>query len=747
MPYRYWGEPFARSYMQNEHLAQPLRIALAVQAAWREMPLDVHPEQTFVGHAWKPCVAGYHFGSGVFCREELARELLQTESDPAVREHIQQILDYFRGKTTHALISAALRERGLEGAEGVFWAGGWGGHTLPDYGKALHLGAVGLKAEVERHASLRGFDLEAPPPLDGPPPYGSPEYIRQWYQSLRVTCDTLCIVGDRFAQEALRRAEQETDLATRRQLVQIASVCSRVPRNPASTWREALQAFWLLFCFDGIDSPGRFDQYMYPFYRASIDSGEITPDEAFNLLEQLWFRFEEVRAWNLCVSGQTPDGEDATNELSYMILELCKKHQFRAPNITMRVHPKTPARLWRLACESIATGVGMPALYNDEAVIPALQRFGIPLEHARDYAMNGCNQIDIQGKSHMGLEDGELSLVKCLELALNNGFCPVHKRQVGPRTGDPRTFTSFDDLMRAYKAQVEHFTKRIADIANTSQELYAHHAPEAFRSLLTEGCIEKGLDFKAGGPLYNHAQVLTQGIANAADSLAAIKILVYEKQEVTMDQLLAALSANFEGFEDLRQKLLRCPKYGNDDDRVDSIAKEIVEHFFTELMKYRTWRGGGIYGGGSSVFVRGIPFGQNVGATPDGRPAGAPLADSVGPSQGRDKNGPTAVLNSVAKIDSSLYQSGYVLNLRFAKSLLNGDAALSKLEALIKGFFAAGGQQVQINVLNAEDLRRAKENPEQYRNLVVRVGGFSDYFVNLSPELQDEIITRTEHGL
>ncbi|MGQ9524831.1 MAG: pyruvate formate lyase family protein [Armatimonadota bacterium] len=747
MPHVYWGEPFARSYMQNDHLAQPLRIALGVQAAWSEMPLDIHPEHTFVGHTWKPSVAGYNFGGGVYCREDIARELIDSTHDPEIRAFLDQVVSYFRGQTTGDKISQRLKERGLSGAEGVFWAGGWGGHGLVDYGKVLRLGAVGLKAEVERQAALRGFDLDAPPAPNGPPPRGTDEYTRQWYQALRVTCDTLCIVGDRFAEEALRRAEQEPDLATRRQLVQIADVCSRVPRYPARTWREALQSFWLIFCFEGIDSPGRFDQYMYPFYRASIDSGELTREQAFDLLEQLWFRFEEVRAWNLCVGGQTPDGRDATNDLSYMILELVKKHRFRAPNVTMRCHPGTPPELWRLACECISTGVAMPALYNDEAVIPALQRFGIPLEHARDYAMNGCNQIDIQGKSHMGLEDGELSLVKCLELALNDGFCPVHKRQVGPKTGDPRAFTSFDDLMRAYKQQVEYFTRRIVEIANTSQEVYGEHAPEAFRSLLTEGCIESGRDFKAGGPLYNHAQVLTQGIANAADSLMAVKTLVFDRREITMDELLSALSANFEGHEDLRQRLLHCPKYGNDHDDVDSIAKEIVEHFFMELMKYRTWRGGGIYGGGSSVYVRGIPFGQNVGATPEGRFAHTPLADSVGPVQGRDRSGPTAVLNSVSKIDSSLFQSGYVLNLRFAKSSLTGPDALAKLEALVKAFFARGGQQVQINVLNADDLRRAKENPDEYRSLVVRVGGFSEYFVNLSPELQDEIITRTEHML
>jgi formate C-acetyltransferase len=361
--------------------------------------------------------------------------------------------------------------------------------------------------------------------------------------------------------------------------------------------------------------------------------------------------------------------------------------------------------------------------------------------------MNGCNQIDIQGRSHMGLEDGELSLVKCLELALNDGCCPVHRRQVGPHTGDPRSFSAFEDLLDAYKQQVAFFTERIVQTANSSQEVYGTHAPDPFRSLLIEGCVERGRDFKAGGPLYNHAQVLTQGIANAVDSLAAVKVLVYDRHEVDMDQLLRALQANFEGYEPLRRKLLACPKYGNGDGWVDALAADVVEHFFAELMRYRTWRGGGVYGGGSSVFVRGVEFGRNVAATPDGRLAFTPLADSVGPVQGRDVRGPTAVMNSVAAVDSSLFQSGYVLNMRFARPVFASDDALAKFEALVRGFFAQKGQQVQVNVVDAEALRCAKERPEEYRGLVVRVGGFSEYFVNLSAALQDEIISRTEHEL
>ena len=260
-------------------------------------------------------------------------------------------------------------------------------------------------------------------------------------------------------------------------------------------------------------------------------------DEAQRLLEKVWIRFEKVRAWNLCIGGQKADGEDATNELSYMILDVAKKYGYQAPNLTMRCHKNTPLSLWDKAIEVVCSGIGMPAFYNDEVVIPAMMRFGIPLQDARDYAMNGCNQIDIQGKSHMGLEDGELNLLKCLELALNRGKCRLTGQQLGPDTGDPCGFKTFDQVMDAYKRQVEYFTRMLTDVANRSQKVYAVYAPNPFRSLLVSDCIEKCRDFKDGGPRYNHGQILTEGIANTADSLAAIKRLVFEEKRLSMSRL------------------------------------------------------------------------------------------------------------------------------------------------------------------------------------------------------------------
>ncbi|MAE18512.1 hypothetical protein CMK12_06200 [Candidatus Poribacteria bacterium] len=358
------------------------------------------------------------------------------------------------------------------------------------------------------------------------------------------------------------------------------------------------------------------------------------------------------------------------------------------------------------------------------------------------YAMNGCSQVDIQGRSHMGLADSEVNLLKCLELTLNNGFNPLRGRQITPKTGD--NFQSFDDLISAYKKQVEYATMRVCRAANIVQKAHAETSPNLFRSLFIDDCIKKGINFKDGGPRYNHGQILTQGIGNTADSLAAIKKLVFEEKRISMTELMDAMKNDFPD-EQFRQILINgVPKYGNDDDYVDAFAREIVDYFYTELNKHQTWRGG-IYGGGSIVFTRAASFGSNVRASPDGRRARTILADSVGPTRGQDKNGPTAMFKSVAKTPQALAQSTHLLNVKFTPSMLR--KSKEKVIALFKTYFAEGGQQIQVNVVDKETLWKAKSDPDGYRNLVVRVGGFSAYFTQLSHEHQDCIIARTEQEM
>ncbi len=659
MEWKYWGEPFAKGYIDTEGKHQAFRIATGIWRAVKEMPVFIDPDDVIVGEPIPHAIVNYSFGAGIHVDRALARTYLTQENNNSIRSVINRIIEYFDDKSTCEIFEKSLSEHEKRSIERkVFWAGGWGGHTLLDYEVLLMEGTVGLREKIrERMATVHNNDE------------------REWLESLELICYAFEDFAKRYADEARAMLDRETDPVKRRELLEIEAVCRKVPRYPADTWREALQAFWFVFVFDQVDSPGRFDQYMYPYFRRSLDSGEMDVDEAQRLLEKVWIRFEKVRAWNLCIGGQKADGEDATNELSYMILDVAKKYGYQAPNLTMRCHKNTPLSLWDKAIEVVCSGIGMPAFYNDEVVIPAMMRFGIPLQDARDYAMNGCNQIDIQGKSHMGLEDGELNLLKCLELALNRGKCRLTGQQLGPDTGDPCGFKTFDQVMDAYKRQVEYFTRMLTDVANRSQKVYAVYAPNPFRSLLVSDCIEKCRDFKDGGPRYNHGQILTEGIANTADSLAAIKRLVFEEKRLSMSRLVEAIDNNFEGFEDVKSLLdANEHRYGNDDDYVDSIAADIVHHFYKELMKYRTHRGG-IYGGGCSTYVRAPEFGLYTGATPDGRFARSPLVDSVGPCQGKDRKGPTAVLNSVVKVDHTLALSGYVLNLKFNKSMLQSDKA------------------------------------------------------------------------
>jgi pyruvate formate-lyase/glycerol dehydratase family glycyl radical enzyme len=731
MNLKYWGEPFAKTYMALECKHQAYRIAYGIKNAVETMPVHLDADDTFAGNPFERSIVSYNFGTGISIDHELTNLLIENENNTDVINEIQKILEYFKGESTIEKIRNTLTDEEKKcGYMKVFWAGEWGGHTLLDYHSLLTLGTSGLKSKIADRMALTQKKNEL-----------------EWLEALITICEALEIFARRYADEAHRILNSTEDPIKRSELETIEKICRKVPFAPAGTWREALQSFWMAFVFDGVDSPGRFDQYMIPYLRNSISSGEIDKTEAQHLLEKLWMCLKKTRAWNLCIGGQIPDGSDATNELSFMILDVAEKYRFQTPNLTMRCHSGTPEALWDKAIKVLQSGIGMPAFYNDDIVITTLSNYGISIEDARDYALNGCNQIDISGKSYMGLEDGELNLLKCFELATNRGCCRITGERLGPDTGDPCSFSHFEQLMDAYKTQVNYFTKLLVSTANKSQKVYADHGPNPFRSLLVSDCIEKAMDFRNGGPRYNHGQVLTEGIANTADSLSTIKKLVYEKKLFTMADLLKALDANFKGFEEMKSILIsKGEHYGNDSEYVDSIACEIITHFFSELSKYKTYRGG-IYGGGCSTYTRAPEFGKFVGATPDGRLSLSAVADSAGSMQGMDRNGPTALLNSVAKIDHSWTLSGYVLNLKFDKALVNQKGASENLKALIKTFFIKGGQQIQVNVTSTQDLLAARKNPEDYKSLIVRVGGFSAYFVDLSRELQDDIIARTSHEI
>ena len=497
--------------------------------------------------------------------------------------------------------------------------------------------------------------------------------------------------------------------------------------------------FWLSFVFLDVDSPGLFDYALGAYYEND------DPEDRYACLAQLWELFRKTRTWNLCVGRSDEFGGDHTCALTYDVLRMAREKKYDTPNLTLRVHPGTPEALWKAAAETLATGIGMPAIYNDECVCPALEAVGVPASDSHLYCMNGCNQIDIFGKSHMGLEDGEISVAKALEFALFGGVCKFSEEKLGLGTGDAAKFETFDQLMDAYKKQIEYLADYITSTSNKAQEIFAEWAPNPWKSVIVQGCIEKGLDYKNRGPIYGHGQVLTEGLPDTADSLAAVKHYVFDEKKYTMAQLVDALDKDFEGYDELWHDLSSWHKFGNDLDDVDEIYAEITDHLYRYFQTKKTFRGG-VFGVGCSTFHRAPNYGFHLGALPNGKKKGEKLlADSIGATPGCDKCGPTALLNSVMRGNQYLATSGNVMQMKFNKAQFGTGAGMAAFIALAKTYFAGGGQTLQINVVSREELLDAQIHPEKHENLIVRVGGFSQYFVKLPPPLQENIIARSEN--
>ncbi len=602
---------------------------------------------------------------------------------------------------------------------GAHWGGGWGGHANPDYGKIVNDGTDAIRRVITENKNKHPDEA-------------------WFYRSCSYALDALDMLGTRYREAALGRAEECENEEDRAFLLRMAKAFATVPKKPAYDFMSAMCAFMLIFALDNNDSPGRFDQYMYPAYLKTENKEEVT-----DLLDRLWDYFRDHRSWNLCISGSDENWQDETNELTYEILAMVRKKGYNTPNLTCRVHRNTPDRLWNAIADTLATGTGLPALYNDESVCVALEKIGIPPADSHDYCMNGCNQIDIFGKSHMGLEDGEVLFTKCLEFALHNGKDGLSGEKVSIETGDPTAFAAYERFERAFMDQLEFVTYNSCASAITFQHMRGVFEPHPLRSCLIEGCLEKGRDYRNGGPLYNHGQILAEGIADTGDSLYAIKKLIFDEKKYTMAELIAALNADFEGFEQLHHDFKNCEKFGNDIDEVDSITARALNRFFTVLKRNRTYRGG-VFTGGCSTFSRAANYGRRTASLPNGKRKGGPLlADSIAATPGRDTNGPTALIKSVLRYNHTDACSGFVFQNKFDKRMFATEKGKAAFIALAKAYFAGGGQQYTVTVVSPEDLLDAKVHPENHRNLIVRVGGYSDYFVNLDEGLQDNVIERT----
>jgi formate C-acetyltransferase len=619
--------------------------------------------------------------------------------------------------------------------EGIYWVLGTAeNHTVLGYQQVLELGFEGLAARVRRQLATQSL--------------AEPQTKVFWHSLLTVAEAAACL-GQRYAAEARRLQAVCSDPLRAAELGELAAVLDQVPAWPACTFREAVQSLWFAHIIntweDGINanSLGRLDQLLYPYYRRDIDAGRLTQAEAFELLCCLWVKlYRDYDVQQSMVGGLTPDGQDGTNELSYLMLDATQALDF-VRCLSVRLHKDSPPALLRRALEIVGAGKGIPFFFNDDVLIPALAGSGIALEDARDYAAIGCVEITIPGRANPHAVSNRINLLKCLELALNDGRSMTSGQQFGPPTGSPAAFDSIEAVLAAYQQQVEYFVGCMVAENLRLQNIYSRTAPMPYKSLLTAGCLESGRDFNDQGARYDYHESMPMGIPNVADSLAALQKLVFVEQRYSLAQVLDELRHNYP-HELIRQQLLRlAPKFGNDDDGVDCFAARIFEHY-CQLMQRVSDTSGLRFFAQPFTYLWLVEAGERTAATPDGRKQGDNLAYSISPMQGRDFRGLTALVNSIARLPQRLAPGSTSAIVEIEPDLFT-EANLGYLAALLQTGLAKGIGQLQFNVVNEATLRKAQAEPEKYRNLAVRVSGFSQRFCLLDRKLQDHIIARTKH--
>jgi len=590
---------------------------------------------------------------------------------------------------------------------------------------------------------------------------------REQLRAMSICCDGIIVLGQRYAEYARKLAASEPDDIRRDELLKIAENCDVVPAYKPQTYWQALQMYW--FVHIGVTSeinpwdaysPGRLDQHLFQFYRNDCDAGSLDDSKALELLECLWVKFNNQPAppkvgvtlkesstytdfANINTGGIAEDGSDGVNEVSYMILDCMDEMRLLQPSSNVQISHKTPYEFLLRACEISRKGWGQPAFYNTDAIVQELLNAGKSLEDARLGGSSGCVETGAFGNEAYILT-GYFNLPKILEITLNNGFDPVSGIQLGLKTGTAEDFTDYKQLFDAYVKQIEYFVDIKVAGSNIIESFYAHYLPVPFLSIITNDCIAKGRDYNAGGARYNTSYIQGVGIGTVTDSLSAIKYAIYDEKLFSMAHLMDALKNNFEGFNDIPGIVMnKVPRYGNDDDYADEIMQSVF-NAYQRIVTGRPNTRGGEFRVNMLPTTCHIYFGEVTGALPNGRPAGKPLSDGISPTQGADVNGPTAALLSAAKMDQ-LKTGGTLLNQKFTPGVVEGEKGLDGMACLVAAYFKLDGHHIQFNVIDRQTLRDAQEKPEEYRDLIVRVAGYSDHFRNLSRALQDEIIERTEH--
>ncbi|MFW9908409.1 MAG: trans-4-hydroxy-L-proline dehydratase [Candidatus Thorarchaeota archaeon] len=671
----------------------------------------------------------------------------------------EEIIPFWRGKTMRERVFEALSDDWMRafnaGVFTEFMEQRAPGHAILD-DKIYHRGLRDLMVDIENRIQELDF-------FNDPEAYDKEQDLR----AMAIAAEAVITFAQRHADRAKELVEEETNPQRKKELEKIAAVCSNVPSNAPRDFWEAIQSYWFvhlgviteLNVWDSFN-PGRIDQHLQPFYEKGLKSGSLTHEFAEELLQCLWIKvhnqpappkvditeeasgtYQDFSLFN--TGGVTLEGKDAVNDLSYLLLDVCKHMKLIMPSLCIQLSTENPDLFLLKAIDVVNEGFGQPSLFNTDVIIKEFLRAGKSIEDARNGGPSGCVTIGAFGKESVILT-GYMNWPKILEITLHDGIDPKTCIRVGLETGNPTDFKTYDELFEAYTKQLRYFVDLKVKGNNIIERLYAEHMPSPFMSVLMDDCIKKAKDYHRGGPRYNSTYIQGVGMGTITDSFTAIKYHIYDKKQSTMEELLQALDTDFENNEALRQTLVnKTPKYGNDNDYADTIAQDVFNVYF-DMLDGRPNTKGGEYRVNLLPTTVHIYFGEVTGATPDGRKTGAPLSDGISPSHGADKHGPTAVIKSVAKIDHSK-TGGTLLNQRFLPEVLSTEEGRRKLADLVKTYFRLGGHHIQFNVVRSEILCEAQMHPEMHKDLIVRVAGYSDYFCAIGKELQDEIIARTAH--
>ncbi len=761
---RIWTE----SHKRTEGQSTPIRRATAFKDACEQLDVNIFDGELIVGAIgeFRKCGILTPEFSWVWVDREMDNFDKRIQ-DPYVmtdeqRSYVREkIFPYWKGKSLEESFLAQLPEDTAKVAvdTGIVdndskWRQAVGEIT-PDYQDVLFKkGFGGIIKEAKEHISK----------LDILTAEGMKK--KEFYESVILTSEGIIAYAKRYSQAAKGMAETETNSKRKNELLKISEICNNIPENPPTTFYEAIQFVWFTQA-GGIISEnplalniGRFDQFMYPYYRSDIDNGIITKSEAQELIEALWLKLSEW-VWtisantaeffagynqfqNLTVGGKTRDGKDAANELSFMALEATEKIKTHQPGLSVRIHQDSPREFLDAVTHLVSQGTGFPAIHSDQAGYQMLINAGYEPEDARDWNNCGCVVPHFR-KTGEWTSAVNINFTAALEYALNKGYSRITGAQIGLDEINPKEFKSYEEVEKAFYKQFDNLIKHSVISTIVAQRLHKELVPRPFLSSCIENCLKEGVDLVDAGAKYNLGPVLTGiGLAVTSNSLAVIKKLVFEDKVVDMSTMIDALDANWEGFEQLRQMALKVPKYGNDIDYVDDIAIDMANYYYKEGHKYKDFNGNNF----NTAFMgisNYLPTGKVVGATPCGRKAKEPLSEGVSPFAGSDESTPLAAMRSAAKLNQDVHSGGTLLNLRLSQELVNTKRGQSNLGSMIQTFFALGAFHVQFNTISTETLRKAQEHPENYKDLLVRVAGYSTQFVNLSRSMQDAIIARTAH--